>query len=159
MARQRHSAFGLRRLLQILAGLIWIGTFLALFRKLGGEFCEPFPIASSLGATLIAALWARRTPPHQLQQSALVKAEAIIQRSIEPLARRRAQLVYMDDYGSPHLETWEAEIDNFVTRRILPMLGPEERIYLERGKIGMLRLLTLRTLNGIDEVGGNGCTG
>ncbi|HST79824.1 MAG TPA: hypothetical protein VLN58_15170 [Verrucomicrobiae bacterium] len=74
------------------------------------------------------------------------------------MARRRAQLVYMDDYGSPHLETWEAEIDNFVTRRILPMLGPEERIYLERGKIGMLRLLTLRTLNGIDEVGGNGCT-
>lgn len=40
MARQRQGALGLMKLLQMAAIQIWIGIFIVLFWRLGGEACE-----------------------------------------------------------------------------------------------------------------------
>lgn len=58
MARKRQVILGLT------ATLIYLGVFLALFWKFGGEACEVFLYGSSLIATLIGCAWERRSRPH-----------------------------------------------------------------------------------------------
>lgn len=49
------------------------------------------------------------------------------------LARRRAQLVRVDDYGVEIDKAWRKEMDHFFSRVVLPRLGPgRERWALER---------------------------
>src|SRR5829696_8213298 len=49
------------------------------------------------------------------------------------LARRRAQLIRVDDYGVKIDKAWRKEMDHFFDKVVLPRLGPgRERWVLER---------------------------
>src|SRR3954454_322564 len=58
---------------------------------------------------------------------------ALLEDHAQALARRRAQLVRIDDYGVEIDKAWRREIGHFFERDILPRLGPvQQRIALGR---------------------------
>lgn len=66
------------------------------------------------------------------RRTLLQKVQAAIEQQINPLVRRRAQLVWQDAYGKPQLERWEKEKDRFITQHIESSLTPNERKALQR---------------------------
>ena len=61
------------------------------------------------------------------------RVRALLEEHAQALARRRAQLVRVDDYGVEIDKAWRREIGHFFERVILPRLGPvQQRIALGR---------------------------
>src|SRR5919206_3017319 len=52
---------------------------------------------------------------------------ALLEAHAQALARRRAQLVRVDDYGVEIDKTWRREVGHFFERVILPRLRPAQR--------------------------------
>src|SRR5919206_3668044 len=58
---------------------------------------------------------------------------ALLEEHAQALARRRAQLVRIDDYGVEIDKAWRKEVGHFFERVVLPRLRPvQQRIALER---------------------------
>ncbi|MBV8458386.1 MAG: restriction endonuclease, partial [Acetobacteraceae bacterium] len=66
------------------------------------------------------------------QQALLQKAKAMTDQQLEPLLRRRAQLVRLDAYGKPQRDKWVKEIDYFISQHIQPSLTRGELTALKR---------------------------
>jgi Restriction endonuclease len=66
------------------------------------------------------------------RRALLHKSQTIVEQRINPLVRRRAQLVQPDAYGKPQEEKWKKEKDHFVTQHIEPSLSSNERRALQR---------------------------
>src|SRR5918912_1842904 len=58
---------------------------------------------------------------------------ALLEEHAQALARRRAQLVRIDDYGVEIDKAWRREVGHFFERVVLPRLRPaQQRVALER---------------------------
>lgn len=66
------------------------------------------------------------------QKTLLQKVRVTTNQQLEPLLRRRAQLVRLDPYGKPQREKWSKEIDYFIEQHIQPLLTPGENVALLR---------------------------
>jgi restriction system protein len=80
----------------------------------------------------------RRASEHQ---ALLQKVKAITIQQLEPLLRRRAQLVRLDPYGKPLHEKWIKEIGYFVSQHIQPSLSPGELAALLRNPIEISEII------------------
>jgi restriction system protein len=73
----------------------------------------------------LAAAWGRG--------AARKAVRLVVEEHAPALARRRAQLIRVDDYGVEIDKAWRKEMDHFFDRVVLPRLGPgRERWALER---------------------------
>ncbi len=72
------------------------------------------------------------------------KAGSAIQRQMQSLVRRRAQLVRQDPYGRPLLDKWTDEIDYFLTHHIEPMLTTREQDMLSFHRAAIADLIEAR---------------
>lgn len=66
------------------------------------------------------------------RQALLQKVRAITDQQLEPLLRRRAQLVRLDPYGKPQHDKWTKEIDYFISQHIQVSLTAGEQASLAR---------------------------
>jgi restriction system protein len=82
--------------------------------------------------------------PGRLRRSALAKAGAVIEQHVEPLMRRRAQLVRSDAYGKLQLDKWAKEMDYFVANHIAPALTPDEMSALLARRVSITRMVAER---------------
>ena len=64
----------------------------------------------------------------------LEKVQAMTDQQLEPLLRRRAQLVRLDPYGKPQRDKWTKEIDYFISQHIQPSLTTGEQLSLVRNR-------------------------
>jgi restriction system protein len=62
----------------------------------------------------------------------LKRVKVTMEQQLQPLLRRRAQLVRLDAYGKPQADKWDKEIGYFIEQHIQPSLGRRERAELER---------------------------
>lgn len=70
--------------------------------------------------------------PIRERQRLLARADAIIDKHADQLARRRFQLVRNDYYGKPQFAKWDEETEYFITHHIRPSLTTGESSVLER---------------------------
>jgi restriction system protein len=81
------------------------------------------------------------------RKSLLKKANVIVERHMEELVRRRAQLVRHDAYGKLQLDRWAKEIEYFITHHINPLLTENEQALLGRERVAIVRAISERTEN------------
>jgi hypothetical protein len=74
----------------------------------------------------------------------LTKASAIVERQVDQLVRRRAQLVRHDAYGKPILADWAKETQYFITNHIEPSLTNKEQSLLLRERFEIARIIDRR---------------
>lgn len=79
-------------------------------------------------AYAIVRVFRRISARRRLLEGVRVAAE----QQLQPLLRRRAQLVRLDPYGKPQADKWAKEIDYFIEQHIQPLLGKRERAALVR---------------------------
>ena len=74
------------------------------------------------------------------RQNGLVieRVKGIVNLHIEALARRRAQLVQADAYGTPQMERWQKEIDYFIQQQVLPNITPAYVKALQRNRLNVV---------------------
>jgi hypothetical protein len=72
------------------------------------------------------------------------KVRMTTEQQLEPLLRRRSQLVRLDHYGKPTADKWAEEIKYFVEQHIQPSLGQRERLALERNYQAVAGLIGTR---------------
>jgi len=87
------------------------------------------------GVVAAGALWFALAGARQrsLNEALAAKTRAAVAAHVEALARRRATLIRVDDYGVADASRWSREIDHFVTNVVLPLLTPaEERLLAAR---------------------------
>lgn len=94
---------------------------------------------------LVAAYFVIR---HRLQANArralFQKIQLKIERQIDSLVRRRAQLVQKDPYGKPRMEKWMQELNYFLTEHIEPLLTPKERALFRGEQATVVNLIETR---------------
>lgn len=61
------------------------------------------------------------------RNSLLEKIRAATDQQLEPLLRKRAQLVRLDPYGKPQFDKWTKEIDYFISQHLKPSLTTGEQ--------------------------------
>lgn len=66
------------------------------------------------------------------RKALLEKVRATTDQQLEPLLRRRAQLVRLDPYGKPQHDKWTKEIGYFIAQHIQPLLTASEQASLAR---------------------------
>lgn len=97
---------------------------------------------------LIAAYFVIR---HRLQTNArsalFQKVQNKIEQHIDPLVRRRAQLVQTDPYGKPRMEKWTQEVESFLTGHIEPLLTSKERVMLGRERAAVVSFIETRVVS------------
>jgi hypothetical protein len=108
-------------------GVIWL---IALFLQQLGD--RLVPIALLGGAAALAYPVMRHFQRVQARRTLLEKAQAIVDKQINPLAIKRAQLVWQDEYGEIQVEKWSKEKYRFITQHIEPLLTPNERSLIAR---------------------------
>jgi HJR/Mrr/RecB family endonuclease len=86
----------------------------------------------SLVVLASAIVAARIVLPIRQRQALLARADAVIDKHADQLARRRFQLVRNDYYGKAQFAKWDKEIDYFITHHIRPSLTTGECSVLER---------------------------
>lgn len=84
------------------------------------------------GAAALAYAIVRHLRHADARSTLLDKSQTIVEQKINPLVRKRAQLVQPDAYGKPQVEKWGKEKDHFITQHIEPSLSPNERRVLQR---------------------------
>ena len=80
----------------------------------------------------------------QLRRSALAKVSVVIERHMDPLVRKWAQLVRSDAYGKVLLDKWDKEVEYFIKNHLAPVLTVEERSALHDQGLSLARLVTER---------------
>jgi restriction system protein len=135
--RQRIDSGGAT--LALLAGifLIWRVT-----RAL--QHADAMVIEAGIVVGIALLVW-RMLRPRRLRTSALVKANRVIAQQIEPLVRKRAQLVRYDAYGNLQMEKWAKETKYFVKHNIQPILTADEWSALVRHGVSLSRVVQDRT--------------
>jgi restriction system protein len=71
-------------------------------------------------------------------------ATRIIDEHVETLARRRAQLVRIDDYGVEVDRAWQREINHFIDKVIVPKLRPSEQNIIQARRDEIAELINLK---------------
>jgi hypothetical protein len=144
MARKGQRAFSLIGLGQTVMGLLGFAMFVVLSRSCAGELIL---IALSLAIAVIAGKRSQEIEPIEVHHRVLAKANAVIQKNIEALRDKRAQLASPDEFGGPGLDDrWYREINDFIVREIVPTLTPEETRHLQGDYAGIARLILHRRL-------------
>lgn len=116
---------------------------LPLLIAVGGALCALWFIATAIqqtgsGPTLILIVAALAigvgfyfaTPQRGVQK----KLSNVLERHLEALTTRRAQLTYRDAYGNLQTKRWNAEIDHFLNTVLTPELSVRERRSLNSQK-------------------------
>ena len=78
------------------------------------------------------------------RQALLQKVRATTDQQLEPLLRRRAQLVRLDPYGKPQHDKWAKEIDYFISQHIQPSLTAGEQASLARNHTEVFKIIAQR---------------
>jgi hypothetical protein len=65
------------------------------------------------------------------RRTLLEMVKVTTEQQLQPLLRRRAQLVRLDPYGKPQADKWDKEIGYFIEQHIQPSLGRRERAELQ----------------------------
>ncbi|MBX5454145.1 MAG: restriction endonuclease [Acidobacteriia bacterium] len=76
----------------------------------------------------------------------LEKVRAATDQQLEPLLRRRAQLVRLDPYGKPQHDKWAKEINYFIAQHIQPALTASEKASLARNHTEVFQLIDQRVV-------------
>jgi restriction system protein len=122
-------------------GAIWLIAQIIFSRGFLETMGVIIVLASAATIAYIAISRYQRTALH----NALVqKARSTIETQINPLVRRRAQLVWTDAYGTPQTEKWTKEKDRFITQQIEPLLSPDERLAIGQNRETIANLIEAR---------------
>lgn len=78
------------------------------------------------------------------REALLEKVRAATDQQLEPLLRRRAQLVRLDPYGKPQHDKWMKEIDYFIAQHIQPLLTGGEQASLVRNQTAVSEIVGSR---------------
>jgi restriction system protein len=78
------------------------------------------------------------------RRSLIQKVQGIIEQQKSSLVRRKAQLVWQDAYGKPHMEKWDKEIEYFITNHIEPSLKPREHAEFKGNRVMIVNLIGTR---------------
>jgi hypothetical protein len=144
MARNGQHAFHLVGLGKAIVGLLAVAMLLILSRSCAGELIL---LASSLGIALLGSKRSQEMEHLEVHHRVLAKADAVIQKNIETLRDKRAELASAPESGGPGLEDrWSMEINDFIVREIVPTLTPEEIRHLQGDYTGIARLIMHRRL-------------
>ena len=81
-------------------------------------------IAASIAVGIYIVIRART---RFVARQILHKTKIAVDKSLEPLIRRRAQLVQKDAYGQPRIDKWQKEVKYFVNSQIIPSLTARQR--------------------------------
>jgi Restriction endonuclease len=76
-----------------------------------------------------------------VRQALLEKVRATADQQLEPLLRRRAQLVRLDPYGKPQHDKWTKEIGYFIAQHIQPLLTAGEQASLARNHTEVFEII------------------
>jgi len=76
----------------------------------------------------------------------LEKVRAMTDQQLEPLLRRRAQLVRLDSYGKPQHDKWAKEINYFIAQHIQPVLTASEQASLARNRTEVFEIIDQRVV-------------
>jgi hypothetical protein len=95
-------------------------------------------------AAAIAYLVIRLIRRANARRALLQKARGMTEQQLEPLLRRRAQLVRLDPYGKPKVEKWAEELDYFLTQHIQPLLTTREVAALQRTRSEVAEIISSR---------------
>jgi restriction system protein len=79
-----------------------------------------------------------------VRQALLEKVRATTVQQLEPLLRRRAQLVRLDPYGKPQHDKWAKEIEYFIEQHIQPLLTASEEASLARNHTEVFEIIDQR---------------
>ena len=130
--KQKHlippqTAFGLL----VVIGVLWLVAKILQNAPSGsGNAIGLVVLAVVAGAIAlpVVRLIRRASARHALLQ----KVRATTDQQLEPLLRRRAQLVRLDPYGKPQHDKWTKEIDYFISQHIQASLTAGEQASLAR---------------------------
>jgi restriction system protein len=130
--KQKHlippqTAFGLL----VTIGVLWLVTKVLQNAPSGSGDAIGLVVVIVV-AGLIAVPIVRLISRASARQALLQKVRATTDRQLEPLLRRRAQLVRLDPYGKPQHDKWTKEIDYFISQHIQPSLTTGEQASLAR---------------------------
>ena len=89
-----------------------------------------------------------------LLRSFKFEVEQLLEKHAETLARKKAQLVYEDDYGTPRFDRWEKERAYFIETVIAPAEGRPILLTSPLG-VKLLEAIELITANDPAEPGGS----
>lgn len=104
-----------------------------------------FSVVLFVGFVIVAGVVAIKVVlPARLRQTTLEKADTVIQRHSDQLARRRVQLIRQDAYGKPILDKWRDEIVHFSVHHIRPSLTVLEQSMFDRQRMEFVPLITAR---------------
>jgi restriction system protein len=78
------------------------------------------------------------------RQALMQMVRTTTESQMEPLLRRRAQLVRLDPYGKPQAEKWTKEINYFIEQHITPALSKNEQLALRRNYVEVLQVICTR---------------
>lgn len=117
-------------MLAILAGIVLIGK-VAQSAPTGSANVVGLVFLLIVGA-VVAVPVIRAITRAGARQALIQRVSATTDLQLDPLLRRRAQLVRLDPYGKPQREKWSKEIDYFIEQHIQPSLAPGEQLALRR---------------------------
>jgi hypothetical protein len=84
-------------------------------------------VVGLIGAGAIAGVYRLLFAPHNGVKK---KLSGALEKHMEALTTRRAQLVYRDAYGNSQTKRWHAEIDHFLANVLVPHLSSREKLAL-----------------------------
>lgn len=85
--------------------------------------------------------------PARNRRSLIDKANGLVDRNAERLARRRAQLARQDAYGKLVLDKWFEEINYFIDAHVTPYLTNGEQLLLRRQRSVITQAITQHAEN------------
>ncbi|MFO1024111.1 MAG: restriction endonuclease [Acetobacteraceae bacterium] len=91
----------------------------------------PWIVAGALAVLVLYPLF-RGVGALAARYTLMRQVEAMVDRHLMALQRRRAQLVTLDAYGEPQPERWDREVDYFIARQVEPQLTKAEQRALVR---------------------------
>ena len=112
-------------------GALWllVKIFENIPSEAGGVFDILFVLLVALVVSYPIVRWLVRA---SARQALIQKVRSTADQQLEPLLRRRAQLVRLDPYGKPQHDKWSKEIDYFISRHVEPTLTAQEKASLTR---------------------------
>lgn len=134
-----------------LVALAVVGMFgLALLRAIASHLSSYMVVGCGFLAVLILVQqrWSReRKQREQERRYATFRSEVngIIDRHLQVLVRRRAQLVQNDEYGMPQTKRWMREVEYFIAEHITPTLSGEGKLLLTERREEVARSIVERT--------------